>query len=92
MRVFIKIHRQWNREVETESFQNRGLTKNFPLLSTHVMLQLCPVLRASKWPRGPFTARMERALFYRARSASKKDTWPLPVPSKLARYLFSDGG
>jgi len=27
----------------------------------------------------PFTARIERALFHRARSASKKGTWPLPL-------------
>ena len=31
-----------------------------------------------EWPRLPFTARIERALFHRARSASKKGTWPLP--------------
>ena len=29
-------------------------------------------------PRLPFTARIERALFHRARSASKKGTWPFP--------------
>ena len=29
-------------------------------------------------PRLPFTARIERAQFHRARSASKKGTWPLP--------------
>ena len=41
----------------------------------------------------PFTARIERAHSYRARSASKKGTWPLPPqPSKLVRYLFRDGG
>jgi hypothetical protein len=28
-------------------------------------------------PRLPFTARIERAQFHRARSASKKGTWPL---------------
>jgi hypothetical protein len=31
-----------------------------------------------EWPRLPFTARIERAHSYRARSASKKGTWPLP--------------
>ena len=31
-----------------------------------------------EWPRLPFTARIERAQFHRARSASKKGTWPLP--------------
>jgi hypothetical protein len=29
-------------------------------------------------PRLPFTARIERAQFHSARSASKKGTWPLP--------------
>ncbi len=29
-------------------------------------------------PRQPFTARIERAQFHRARSASKKGTWPFP--------------
>ena len=29
--------------------------------------------------RLPFTARIERAHSYRARSASKKGTWPLPL-------------
>jgi hypothetical protein len=31
-----------------------------------------------EWSRLPFTARIERAPFHRARSASKKGTWPLP--------------
>ncbi len=34
---------------------------------------------AREWPRLPFTARIERALFYRARSASKKGTWLLAL-------------
>src|SRR6266850_2964094 len=32
-----------------------------------------------EWPRRPFTARIERAQFHRARSASKKGTWSLPA-------------
>ena len=37
-------------------------------------------------PRLPFNARIERAQFHRARSASKKRTWPLfPHPSELTR-------
>jgi len=32
-----------------------------------------------EWPKLPFTARIERAQFHRARSASKKGTWPLPL-------------
>ena len=35
-------------------------------------------LPLGEWPRLPFTARIERAQFDRARSASKKGTWPLP--------------
>ena len=38
-----------------------------------------------EWPRLPFTARIERAQFHRARSASKKGTWPLP--SLLADFF-----
>ena len=38
-------------------------------------------------PRLPFTARIERAHSYRARSASKKGTWPFfTISSKLARF------
>jgi hypothetical protein len=32
-------------------------------------------------PRLPFTARIERALFHRARSASKMGTWLFPTPA-----------
>ena len=39
-----------------------------------------------------FTARIGRAQFYRARSASKKDSLAIPyLPSKLARYLSGMG-
>jgi hypothetical protein len=31
-----------------------------------------------EWPRLPSAARIGRAQFYRARSASKEGTWPLP--------------
>ena len=42
-------------------------------------------------PRLPFTARIERAQFHRARSASKKGTWPLPPhPSQAARYASTE--
>jgi hypothetical protein len=37
--------------------------------------------------RLPFTARIERAQFHRARSASKKGTWPLPSSSFGGRAL-----
>ncbi len=36
-------------------------------------------LSLGEWPRLPFTARIERAPFYRARSACKKGTWLLPA-------------
>ena len=41
-----------------------------------------PHLPLGEWPRLPFTARIGRALFHRARSASKKGTW-LPPASPL---------
>ena len=37
-------------------------------------------LSLGEWPRLPFTARIERAQFHRARSASKKGTWLLHLP------------
>src|SRR6267378_3621907 len=43
-------------------------------------------LPLGEWPRLPSTARIERAQFHRARSASKEGTWPLPAhPSEAAR-------
>ena len=44
-----------------------------------------PYFSLGEWPRLPFTARIERARFHRARSASKKGTWPLP--SLLADFF-----
>jgi len=45
-----------------------------------------------EWPRLPFTARIERAHSYCARSASKKGTWPLlPHPSETAALRESRG-
>jgi len=41
--------------------------------------------------RLPFTARIERAPFHRARSASKKGTWPLPPHSSQAARCASTG-
>jgi hypothetical protein len=39
-----------------------------------------------EWPRLPSTARIGRAQFHRARSASKEGTWPPPLhPSEAAR-------
>ena len=39
----------------------------------------------------PFTARIERAQFHRARSASKKGTSPLPAhPSEAARCASTE--
>ena len=44
-----------------------------------------------EWPRLPFTARIERAHSYRARSASKKGTWPLPLFPPSSLVLSSQG-
>jgi hypothetical protein len=38
-----------------------------------------------EWSRLPFTARIERLSFHRARSASKKGTWPLPPLALIIR-------
>jgi hypothetical protein len=54
----------------------RFKTKAFCFLLTPSHLSL-----GREWPRLPFTARIERAHSYRARSASKKGTWPLPTSS-----------
>ena len=42
-------------------------------------------------PRMPFTARIERAQFHRARSASKKGTWPLSSILLRARVARARG-
>ena len=39
----------------------------------------------------PFTARIERAQFYRARSASKEGTWPLPSILLMPRVARARG-
>ena len=44
-----------------------------------------------EWPRLPFTARIGRAQFHRARSASKKGTWPL-LPILLSVRVPRAGG
>src|SRR4029077_10180780 len=53
-----------------------------------------PFTHIEEWPRLPFTARIERAHSDRARTASKKGTWPLltsfpssPIPQNNARRL-----
>jgi len=46
------------------------------ILSCH----FSPFRPQGEWPRLPFTARIGRAQFHRARSASTKGTWPLPSP------------
>ena len=44
-----------------------------------------------EWPRLPSTARIGRAQFHRARSASKEGTWPLPpLPSATARSASTE--
>jgi len=37
-------------------------------------------LSLGEWPKLPLTAHIERAQFHRARSVSKKGTWPAPSP------------
>ena len=44
-----------------------------------------PLRPQGEWPRLPFTARIGRAPSERARSASKKGTWPLPSHSSFDR-------
>jgi hypothetical protein len=44
-----------------------------------------------EWPRLSFPARIERAHSYRARSVSKKGTWPLPPLSSQAARCASTG-
>jgi hypothetical protein len=44
-----------------------------------------------EWPRLPFTARIGRAPLHRARSASKKGTWPLPPHPSEAAHCASTG-
>jgi len=50
---------------------------------------LCRHLR--EWLRLPFTARIERAHSYRARSASKKGTWPPPLTLPRPRVARARG-
>src|SRR6185503_12167655 len=53
-----------------------------------------PYQSQGEWPRLPFTARIERAQFHRARSASKKGTWPLPpilLRARVARAKETNG-
>src|SRR5438445_4167325 len=52
-----------------------------PLLTLSIFFSK-PLQR--EWPRLPFTARIGRAHSDRARSASKKGTWPLPPPLTTA--------
>ena len=67
------------------SLREWGLIDLLLRASNDVLPFPCPPF-LGKWPRLPFTARIERAHSDRARSASKKGTWPLPS-SKLAHYL-----
>ena len=58
------------------------LVSLIPLVSSAARVECgpsnCLYFSLGEWPRLPFTARIERAQFHRARSASKKSTWPLP--------------
>ena len=55
---------------------SQAISRNVPVSQASAFNSSHLSLR--KWPRLPFTARIERAQFHRARSASKKGTWPLP--------------
>jgi hypothetical protein len=53
-------------------------------------------LSLGEWPRLPSTARIGRAPFHRARSASREGTWPLPAtpsqrPERPFKKLLSEG-
>ncbi len=50
-----------------------------------------PCLSLGEWPRLPFTARIERPLFHRGGSASKKGAWPLPSIFLRARVRRAGG-
>ena len=52
---------------------------------SHLLLSFSPLHPQGEWPRPPLTARIERAPSERARSASKKGTWPLPSHSSFDR-------
>jgi hypothetical protein len=59
------------------------IVDKFPILagcSKSSSSKASPILSLSlgERPRVSFTARIERAQFHRARSASKKGTWPFP--------------
>jgi len=62
-------------DVKTSTTLSR-LRKNLDCAQNPMLSWSLPLL--GEWPRVPFTARIERAQFHRARSASKKGTWPLP--------------
>jgi len=52
-------------------------------------ISLC--LSLGEWPRLPVTARIERPLFHRGGSASKKGTWPLPAILLRPRVARAQG-
>jgi len=67
--------RQAGRAVRTFGFLTKRIRRPLPNSS---------YLYLGEWPRLAFTARIGRAQFHRARSASKKGTWPLlPIHSSL---------
>jgi hypothetical protein len=63
-----------------------GVDGMIPTVAVEQAPSNSPCLYLEEWPRLPFTARIDRAHSDRARSASKKGTWPLPShPSEAAR-------
>ena len=67
----------------------QSISRDVPLARARAFQFSSSLVR--KWPRLPFPARIERAPFHRARSASKKGTWPLPPPpSEAARCASTE--
>ena len=67
----------------------QSISRDMPLARARAFQPL--YLSSREWSRLPFTARIERAPFHRARSASKKGTWPLPsYPSATARCASTE--
>src|SRR2546422_8079245 len=74
---------------------NRCMHLPFLYTSLQGSGQGCPLLRATFSPtpeRAETRSCPSRAQFHRARSASKKGTWPLPIPSFQARLLLVVAG
>jgi hypothetical protein len=74
------------------SFHGNGI-RGGPIAPVERILVPFLTLSLGERPRLSFTARIERAHSYRARSASKEDTWPLPSQrsERPLEELLSEG-